>query len=106
WRIRAEKPGRYNLLFELDDKTVGKTLLVTESLVPIAPKIAKGDLTTTLMNPAEHSLSPSAFATVVEILYPKRGFEAFGFGVHWLIAFFVISVVAAFVFKGMLGVEV
>lgn len=106
WRIKCEKPGKYNLLFKHDDKTLSKELHVVDSLQPVAADLAKDDVITVLMNPAESSLSDASFASAIHVLYPKREFDILGINMHWLLAFFIISLVAAFSFKGLLGVEV
>lgn len=106
WRIKAETPGTYHLLFRDDDKTVSKELQVVDSLQPVTSEIAKDDAITVLLNPAESSLSEASFASAIHVFYPKRKFDILGINMHWLLAFFIISLVAAFSFKGLLGVEV
>ncbi len=106
WRIRATKPGSYNLSFKYGDSVVDKHLLVEDGLVPIAAQVASNNIAVTLMNPPESSLPETAFASMVSISYPRREFDFLGMNVHWLVAFFVLSLVAAFGFKGIMGVEV
>lgn len=106
WRIRAEKAGVFTLSFKYGDKVVEKRLQIVDSLVPITAQIASHDLGITLMNPAEASLPSGSFASVVSILYPKREAEFWGITMHWLVAFFVFSLIVAFGLKGTLGVEV
>ncbi len=106
WRILAEKAGDYEISFKYGNQAVKKSLVVVESLVPVTAAIARDDIGTTIMNPSESSISDASFASLISVVYPEREFEAFGFSVHWLVAFFVFSLVAAFGFKGFLGVEV
>jgi hypothetical protein len=40
------------------------------------------------------------------VAYPHRELRFLGITVHWLIAFFVISVAAGFALKGAFGIEV
>jgi hypothetical protein len=42
----------------------------------------------------------------IEVKYPDRENKLFGLGVHWVITFFVVSLVAAFALKGVLKTEV
>lgn len=106
WRVKAGKPGKYTLAFAHSSEIVEKRLLVVDKLVPVASKIASDDFSVALLNPSESSLPVSSFAASVSVVYPFREFEFAGFGTHWLIAFFVVSLVAAFGLKGFLGVEV
>ncbi len=106
WRLRAEAPGEYSLTFRYGDQSVTKKLRVLDRLVPVAPSVARDQLVVTLLNPAEPSLPETSFAKLISVTYPRRDFEFFGWQIHWLVAFFVLSLVAAFAFKGFLGVEV
>lgn len=106
WRIRAEKAGSFELGFKRGEATVHKQLLVQEALTPVAAEIARSNIGVKLMNPSEASIPQAAFASVIGIDYPKRDLEVFGISMHWLVAFFVISLVAAFSLKGIVGVEV
>ena len=42
----------------------------------------------------------------MEISYPVLDLTVFGWNVHWLLAFFVLSIAFGFAFKDALGVEV
>ena len=106
WRIRAEKPGDYDLAFLYNGSTVSKRLRVVDFLVPLATKRAHGDLAVSAMNPSESGLPASSFASMISIRYPKRELYFLGFNINWLVAFFIFSMVAAFACKGFLGVEV
>ena len=57
-----------------------------------------------LTNPGERPLSGDLKA--IEVKYPNRQNKLFGLGVHWMITFFVVSLVAAFALKGVLKTEV
>jgi hypothetical protein len=106
WRIKAEKPGTYRLVFKYNGQTVEKRLEVVKALVAVAPSVTRASFFTTLLNPAETSISEAAFASMISVLYPKRDLMFWGCNLHWLVAFFGFSIVAAFSFKGVLGVEV
>ncbi len=106
WRLKATQSGVFNLAFKHGDHVVDKRLQVVDALAPVTAQVAKHDIGVTIMNPAESSLGEASFASLVSISYPVRDFELWGFSLHWLVAFFVISLIAAFGFKGMLGVEV
>ncbi len=106
WRIRAQAPGDFQLLFKYADQEVSKTLFATDQLRPLAAEVASDNIGVKFMNPAEASLPAASFASLVSVEYPKRDFEMLGASMHWLVAFFVISLIAAFGLKGFVGVEV
>ncbi|MFQ5823229.1 MAG: hypothetical protein ACE5JB_04160 [bacterium] len=105
WRIKAEKPGIYNLVFRYNDKTLNKRLQVVESLVPISTQIASDNFITALLNPGESSLPNASAATSISVMYPKRDFKFLGITLHWLVAFFVFSLIFGFSLKRFVGVE-
>ncbi|MFQ5770826.1 MAG: hypothetical protein ACE5HX_09830 [bacterium] len=105
WRIKAEKPGKYELVFNLDGKRIKKRLQVVNQLVAVTSRISRDSFTTTLMNPGEPSLPGSLPVTAISVAYPKRDFKLLGITMHWLVAFFVLSLIFGFSFKGILGVQ-
>ncbi|MCG8605425.1 hypothetical protein MJD09_10560 [bacterium] len=106
WRLMAKKSGTFQLRFSYKGTEATKTLQVVDSLVPVASARAQSNLAVSLMNPHEPTLGEGEFASIISIGYPKRPFEFLGMETHWLVAFFVFSLVAAFSLKGVLGVEV
>lgn len=106
WRIKALKPGRYDVTIKFDDRVVGKQLQVEGRLNSLSPQVASNDFMTALLYPAESSIPGKSFAASIAVFYPKRDFDILGFKVHWLVAFFILSIVFGFAFKGFLGVEV
>ena len=106
WRIVAVKSGDFEITFNLDGETFRKRLRISDELVTTSSRIASDSFTTTLMNPVESSLDSQSPVTMIAIKYPKRSLRVAGFDVHWLVAFFIFSLVSAFSLKGILGVEV
>jgi hypothetical protein len=56
------------------------------------------------MNPGEKPLSGNLRS--IAVAYDGRANELFGLGVHWILTFFAVSLVAAFALKGVLKTEV
>lgn len=104
WRLKAEKSGVFAIVFKYDRNTATKRIEIEQPLVAISPTLEQASYKT-LMNPAEKSLSSSNFAAMISILYPQRDFEVFGINMHWLIAFFVFSLILALALKRVLNVE-
>ncbi len=57
-----------------------------------------------LLYPGEPRLDGAPFHSV-EILYPARAISIFGWKMHWLIPFFVFSLIFGYALKGVVGVE-
>ncbi|NIR50932.1 hypothetical protein GWO43_20130 [candidate division KSB1 bacterium] len=105
WRITAEETGVYDIGMLLEENRIEKRMHVVDELVQVTPQIAS-DFTTPLIFPGERKLNKTAFASSISLNYPRRDFTFFGLDIHWLIAFFVLSVVFGFAFKNVMGVEV
>jgi hypothetical protein len=104
WRVRPAKPGTYELSLKTKGETYGKELVVGAAGVGGVSARRVSGIWSQLTNPGERPLSSDV--KVIEVKYPDRQNELFGLGVHWVITFFVVSLVAAFALKGVLKTEV
>lgn len=105
WRIRVEEQGEYWVAFKLADHVVKKKIVVNEILLPLDSKVTRSSFSTLLSNTDESSLPESGPFLAIEMRYPKREFDMFGFELHWLLSFFLLSLVSGFAFKRFLRVE-
>ncbi len=107
WRISPLKKGIYNLEIYIDGQKVSKQVSVAQtSLSKISPKKLKGSFFDGLFFPLEAPIKKSSPIKSIEILYPDKGLPLFGINFHWLIAFFGLSIILGFAFKGVFGVEI
>lgn len=106
WRVRARDPGRYQITARTDSKEVRKQLLVGSRWGAVSAIRTGRNIWEMLLYPGEPPIpSPNAIQSI-EITYDPLPLTIFGFSVHWLVFFFVVSLVAAFVFRRTLGVEI
>jgi uncharacterized membrane protein (DUF106 family) len=110
WTIQATKPGIHELTLITPSGRVTKEIRVsvgTSPLIALAPSRGRAASGLFLEFPAEQPLPGSSGIRGINVLdWPHRELRILGFGVHWLIAFFVISVAAGFAVKDLFGVEV
>jgi hypothetical protein len=104
WRVRPAKAGRFELSLKSKGATYGKELVAGEAGVGRVSSRRVSGIWSQLTNPGERPLSGDLKA--IEVKYPSRQNKLFGLGVHWMITFFVVSLVAAFALKGVLKTEV
>ncbi|MEE9457449.1 MAG: hypothetical protein V3W11_09905 [bacterium] len=104
WRVRPAKAGRFELSLKSKGATYGKELVAGEAGVGRVSSRRVSGIWSQLMTPGERPLSGDLKA--IEVKYPSRQNKLFGLGVHWMITFFVVSLVAAFALKGVLKTEV
>jgi len=108
WRVRADAPGRHNLKLvygEAETDSVTKAVQVDGGFVKIEPYRVRGAWSE-LWNPGAEPLPSEAPVSEIEIVYPESEVNLLGLRMHWVIAFFILSLVFGFAFKGVFGVEI
>lgn len=106
WRIRAERPGGYRLQVRAGDERVEKQLVVGSGWgVVSAVRTGQGALQM-LLHPGEPPIAGSSRIASIELTYPALKLRLWGFGLDWLVVFFVASVAAGFALRPLFGVEI
>jgi len=107
WRIDALRPGEYSIEVVVADELFAKQVTVVESgnAVRISPARVRPDWLELILESAEPPLPPGAPLHHIVITYPHRNLVLGRWELHWLIPFFVLSLVAAFALKGVLRTE-
>jgi len=106
YRIRADLPGRHVIKLHCGEETIEKELLAGGPYQSVSTLRTGAGFFDKLLYPGEPPIAASSSFESIELQYGEREIRAFGFGVDWLIGFFIISVIAGFAFKGVLGVEI
>ncbi|HSF19709.1 MAG TPA: hypothetical protein VLK65_29580 [Vicinamibacteria bacterium] len=104
WRIVPEVPGDYELSIVNGAETVTKTARVVSGTVRRSPVRVRGFLDE-LLYPAEPPV-PAGEIQAIHVSYPETNVGVFGFELHWMIVYFVLSIVFAFVLRGPFGVTI
>ncbi len=106
WRIRAVQQGEHDLRLEVGGRLLVKRVVVGEGLRCVSPVRTGGGFLESLLHPAEPPLPGDLGVAAVTVTYPERPFQILGWRMHWLLAYFVISMALAFALKRPFGVEV
>lgn len=107
WRISTTRRGRHELVLRLGGKRIVKTVSTGDRPVElISPLRLKGGILDQVLYPVERPLDKNNPIRSIEIRYPGKSLSLLGINIHWLIAFFVLSVIFGFAFKGVFGVEI
>ena len=106
WRIRAEQPGFYRIVIRTGNESVEKELIVGSGWGAVSALRTGKSLSEMLLYPGEAPIHPFSVIQSVQVNYPSLSMPIFGWNIHWLILFFVLSVVFGFAFKGVFGVQV
>jgi hypothetical protein len=95
WRISVTEPGEPELRIRLGDEIFEKSLRVSGSVVrrsPVRPSGFWGQV----VYPVEAALPADGLIESIAVSYPERLVSVFGWGVHWIIVFFVLTMILAF----------
>lgn len=107
WRLSVREKGLHDLILTLNGQRVVKKVAVSQKpLSRISPVRTRAHFIQQVLYPGEAPLPGNLPLARVEILYPSRMMNLFGLPVHWIIAYFVLSVVFGFAFKGIFKVEI
>lgn len=108
WRIRADQPGTYELLVHTGEGSQGKELRVGKEWGPTSPRRTGMGFFDLLLFSGEDPIPASSPVARVDVIYPAQEppLTIFGFGIHWLVFFFIASLAFGFLFKKPFGVEI
>ncbi|MCP2604790.1 hypothetical protein NLC29_01370 [Candidatus Aminicenantes bacterium AH-873-B07] len=107
WRIRPLKEGKFLLKFKTLNLTLEKEIIVnSEKFVKLSHKKVSRNFLRELRFPGESPLPQNSIVESIEIKYPPARLNFLGAKIHWLIAFFVLSILFGFSLKRFLKVEI
>ena len=105
WRVEAAKNGAYDLKVNAADHAVEKSLLVSPALARVSPERLRAPYWKRMFVSGESALSDGPVQSIA-VDYPVRTIAFAGFEWNWIWLFFVLSLVAGFLFKSVLGIEI
>jgi hypothetical protein len=82
-----------------------KEVIVADNVAALSARRTRDSLVDALLNPTEPALPAGAPVDSLRINYHPSEITLGSWQMHWLIPFFVFSLVAAFVFKGVFRTE-
>jgi hypothetical protein len=105
WRLVAEKNGAYKLSVGSGTGAVSKSVLVSPALARVSPERLHAPYWERVFVSGEAVL-PGGLIQSVAVAYPSRTISFLGWDWNWIWLFFVLSLVAGFFFKSILGIEI
>jgi uncharacterized membrane protein (DUF106 family) len=104
WRIRAVESAHGDLDFAWNGQTWTKSIDAGPGLHYVSHR-RESSTWRAFASPGEPLLEVEDIEAV-DVRYPAAEIDAFGFRLHWLVWFLVISIVTAYALKGVFGVTV
>jgi hypothetical protein len=108
WRIRVFKTGEYNLKISAGGQDYSKRLIVGDFGTRISSRAATSNLSDAFFYPGEPALPAGGVLKRIEINYPTMAPTIPGtdWRPHWLVQYFVLSLIVGFALKGPLKVDI
>jgi len=111
WRLVGSKEGKYEVKVAAGQTagvaaTVTKTVCVGTDLPRISTVRLRGHFWQRMFSSAELALPESSPIDSISVNYSDRNIEIAGYGMNWIWLFFILSMIAGFVFKELLGIQV
>ncbi len=106
WRVDGLPPGEQTLNVVFGGISVSKNIVVGNGMARLSSIRMRQPLWKRWMESGEPAIETGAAVESIEVLYPPRDIAIFGFGMGWLLWFFVFSIIAGFIFKSLLGIEI
>jgi uncharacterized membrane protein (DUF106 family) len=106
WRLVGSKEGKYEVKIAAAGQVAAKAVRVGSGLPRISTVRLRGHFWERMFSSAEPALAENSPIESISINYPDRNIEIAGYGMNWIWLFFILSMVAGFVFKELLGIQI
>jgi uncharacterized membrane protein (DUF106 family) len=105
WRVAAQEPGEHDLVVRVGDEEFTKSFRVGGTTVLRSPVRPSGFLGQVVW-PAESPLPGGSGLEEIRVSYADADIDLLGFETHWIIHFFILTMVFAFALAKPLGVKI
>ena len=106
WRLVGSKEGKYEMKIAAAGQAAAKVVCVGSGLARISTVRLRGHFWERMFSSAEPALPENSPIEYISINYPDRNIEVAGYGMNWIWLFFILSMIAGFVFKELLGIQI
>jgi uncharacterized membrane protein (DUF106 family) len=106
WRLVASREGKYGVKIADGGGSAEKTVCVGNDLPRISTIRLRGHFWERMFSSAEAALPENSPIESISINYADRNIEIAGYGMNWIWLFFILSMVAGFIFKELLGIKI
>jgi hypothetical protein len=106
WRVKAEREGEFDLLFQVPDGEVKRRVVVKNKVARLSSLMLKGGIINSFFHPGEPFLPESTTIESIEVKYPPMKVSVFGWNIHWLVIFFVLTLAFGFLLMRPFNVRI
>jgi uncharacterized membrane protein (DUF106 family) len=106
WRLAGSQEGKYEVKIAAGGQAVSKAVCIGSDLPRISTVRLRGHFWQRIFSSGEPALPETGAVDSISINYPERNIEIAGYGMNWIWLFFILSMVAGFIFKELLGIKI
>ncbi len=106
WRLVSSKEGKYEVKIATLGRSATKAVRVGSDLTRISTVRLRGQFWNRMFFSAEPPLPENFPVESISINYPERDIQIAGYGMNWIWPFFILSMVAGFIFMKIAGIRI
>jgi uncharacterized membrane protein (DUF106 family) len=108
WRLVASQEGSYDVKIAVGGQGASKTVRVSSQLARVSPERLRGHFWERMFSSGESALPANSAIESIAVDYPERNIPLgiAGYEMNWIWLFFILSMIAGFIFKELLGIQV
>ena len=106
WRLSGSQDGKYEVKIATAGQSASKTVCIGSDLPRISTIRLRGQFWERMFSSAEPALPENSPVDSISINYPDRDIDVAGYGMNWIWLFFILSMIAGFIFKEVLGIKI
>jgi len=106
WRVLAQREGQYDIHIAAAGQTISKQVVVSPGPARLSPVRLRDNFWERLFVSGEPPLADNSPVQSIAISYPPRAITFAWMEWNWIVLFFIVSLIAGFVFKTVLGIQV
>jgi len=107
WRFSATQAGIQQFTVTINGETITKKVSVAQKpLSKISPLKTNKNFFDQVMYPTESPIKGQIPVKSIEVQYPTKSMNLFGWKLHWIIVYFALSIIFGFAFKGIFKVQI
>ncbi len=106
WRIRVDEWGEHVLKLNIQGRIYEKNIMVSEKLNRVSRIKASSGLWNNIFNLGERPIPENDGIQEIAVHYPLRMYEIFGWKMHWMVIFFILTIISGFTLKGYFNVSI
>ena len=108
WRLTASQEGSYQVKVVANGENLTKTVRVSSGLARVSPTRLRDHFWERIFLSGEAALPANGAIESISVDYPTRNIPLgiAGYEMNWIWLFFILSMIAGFVFKELLGIQI